>query len=82
MPLATIQIWEGPDRQRKQKLIEAVRQAMITYGGLKPEEIYIVVQDLARHNYTIKEVYSSEDALTCATVCGCTSSETSPAPSN
>lgn len=75
MPLATVQIWEGPDREKKQKLIEAVRRAMITYGGLKPEEIYIVVQDLSRRDYIIREVFSSEDALTCATVRGCPSSD-------
>ncbi|BCV22835.1 tautomerase family protein [Moorella sp. Hama-1] len=71
MPLATVQIWEGVDRARKQKLIEALRAAMIKYGGLDPEEIYIVVQDLSRDSYTIKNVLSSEDTLTCATVRGC-----------
>jgi 4-oxalocrotonate tautomerase len=53
MPLAQLYIAAGRDDARKKALIEKVTQAFVDALGVKPESVWITVQDIEKSSWGI-----------------------------
>jgi 4-oxalocrotonate tautomerase len=53
MPIITVDMWEGRSVDQKRKLVRELTDAFVRTCGSEPEGIYVVVRDVAKHNWAI-----------------------------
>jgi len=51
MPILQIYLLEGRDMEKKKKLVEKVTQAVSESLDVKPEQVRIILSEMARENY-------------------------------
>jgi 4-oxalocrotonate tautomerase len=51
MPILQIHLLEGRDNEKKKKLVENVTQAVCESLDVKPEQVRIILSEMARGNY-------------------------------
>jgi len=51
MPILQIHLLEGRDKEKKKKLVEKVTQAVCESLDVKPEQVRIILSEMARGNY-------------------------------
>lgn len=51
MPILQIHLLEGRDKEKKKKLVEKVTQAVCESLDVKPEQVRIILSEMARENY-------------------------------
>jgi 4-oxalocrotonate tautomerase len=51
MPILQIHLIEGRDNEKKKKLVENVTQAVCESLDVKPEQVRIILSEMARENY-------------------------------
>ena len=60
MPLVNIKMLEGRTLEQKRELVEKVTQAVVTSTGATPENVSIVIEEMARDNFAQAGVLASE----------------------
>ena len=51
MPLAQIYLAKGRSNEQKKKLIENVTQAFVDSLGMKPDSVWVVINEVARSDW-------------------------------
>ena len=60
MPLITINMWEGRDKEMKRKLIQALSKTMAETLGIPVERIQVIINDVPKDNWGLKGEQASE----------------------
>ena len=60
MPFVTVQIGKGNSIEKKQKLVKAVTEALVSALGTKPEWITIHIDEFERDNWAVGGVLHSD----------------------
>lgn len=53
MPIITVNMFEGRTVDQKRKLVAEMTDAVVNSIGVKPEDVRIIIQDMAKHDYSI-----------------------------
>lgn len=53
MPIIQVSMFEGRTIDQKRKLVAEMTDAVVKSIGVKPEDVRIVIQDMAKHDYSI-----------------------------
>jgi 4-oxalocrotonate tautomerase len=61
MPIIQIHLLEGRDSEKKRALVTKVTEAVCTALGSAPEQVRIILNDMARHDYAIGGVLVADD---------------------
>ena len=51
MPLITVQMYEGRTIEQKRELVAALTKAMVDIAKTTPEQVHVIIQDVARNNW-------------------------------
>jgi 4-oxalocrotonate tautomerase len=60
MPILQIHLLEGRDSGKKKKLVENVTHAVCESLDVKPEQVRIILSEMARENYAAAGILFSE----------------------
>jgi 4-oxalocrotonate tautomerase len=60
MPIIQVNMFEGRTIDQKRKLVANMTDAVVKSLGVKPEDVRIILQDLARHDYAIAGVLAMD----------------------
>lgn len=60
MPIVQIELLEGRTLEQKKLMVEKVTQAIVESAGAKPENVTIIIREMAKENYANAGVLSSE----------------------
>ncbi len=60
MPIVNIQILKGRSHEQKKKLTKAVTDAIVATIGVKPEAVWIVVEEMEKENFSTGGILHSE----------------------
>ncbi|MFN8929976.1 MAG: 2-hydroxymuconate tautomerase [Alphaproteobacteria bacterium] len=61
MPIIEIHLLEGRDIEKKRKLVAGVTDAVCAALGSRPEQVRVILSDMARHDYAIGGVLVADD---------------------
>ena len=61
MPIIEIHLLEGRDIEKKRKLVAGVTDVVCQTLGSKPEQVRVILSDMARHDYAIGGVLFADD---------------------
>ena len=50
MPFIHVEFLEGKTLEQKRDIAKAITDAMVNIGGVKPETVYVIFNDLAKSN--------------------------------
>jgi len=53
MPIIQVHMFEGRTIDQKRKLVAEVTEAVVKSIGVKPEDVRIIIEDMAKHDYSI-----------------------------
>jgi 4-oxalocrotonate tautomerase len=53
MPIIQVHMFEGRTVDQKRKLVAEMTDAVIKSIGVKPEDVRIIIQDMAKYDYSI-----------------------------
>ena len=53
MPIVQVHMIEGRTVEQKRKLVTEMTQAMVNTLGVKPEDVRIILQEMAKHDYSV-----------------------------
>jgi len=53
MPIITVNMFEGRTVDQKRKLVAEMTDAVVNSIGVKPEDVRIILQDMAKYDYSI-----------------------------
>ena len=56
MPIITVNMIEGRTVDQKRKLVAEMTDAVVKTLSVKPEDVKIILQDMAKHDYAIAGV--------------------------
>ncbi len=51
MPIVHIHLYEGRTVEQKRELVRSVTEAIVNSVNTAPENVHIVIQDMAKHDY-------------------------------
>ena len=51
MPIIRVELFEGRSVAQKRELVEALTRETARIAGCSPESIYVVIEDVAKHNW-------------------------------
>jgi 4-oxalocrotonate tautomerase len=60
MPIIQVHMLEGRTQDLKKKLVANMTEAVVKSLGVKPEDVRIILMDMAKSNYSIAGVMKSE----------------------
>jgi 4-oxalocrotonate tautomerase len=60
MPIIQVNMFEGRTIDQKRKLVANMTEAVVKSLDVKPEDVRIILQDLARHDYAIAGVLAAD----------------------
>ena len=60
MPIIQVNMFEGRTIDQKRKLVANMTDAVVKSLDVKPEDVRIILQDLARHDYAIAGVLAAD----------------------
>lgn len=60
MPIIHVHMFEGRTVEQKRKLVAAMTDAVVNAIGTKPDAVRIVIHDMAKHDYSIGGVLTSD----------------------
>ena len=60
MPIISVQMYEGRTTDQKRRLVERITDAVVTSLDVKPEEVRIFLQEIAKHNVATAGVLVSD----------------------
>ena len=53
MPIIQVHMFEGRTVDQKRKLVAEVTDAVVKSIGVKPEDVRIIIEDMAKYDYSI-----------------------------
>jgi len=53
MPIINVNLIEGRTVDQKRKLVTEMTQAVVNSLGVKPEDVRIILSDMAKHDYAV-----------------------------
>lgn len=53
MPIVQVHLIEGRTTDQKRRLVTEMTRAVVDTLGVKPEDVRIILQDMARHDYGV-----------------------------
>jgi 4-oxalocrotonate tautomerase len=53
MPIIQVSMFEGRTIDQKRKLVTEMTDAVVKSLGVKPEDVRIILQDMAKHDYAV-----------------------------
>jgi 4-oxalocrotonate tautomerase len=59
MPIIQVHMLEGRTQDLKKKLVANMTEAVVKSLGVKPEDVRIILMDMAKSNYSIAGVMKS-----------------------
>jgi len=60
MPIIQVSLFEGRTVDQKRKLVTEMTHAVVKSLDVKPEDVRIILQEMARHDYAIGGVLASD----------------------
>lgn len=60
MPIIQVHLFEGRTLDQKRKLVASMTDAVVKSLDIKPEDVRIILQDMARHDYAIAGVLAAD----------------------
>jgi 4-oxalocrotonate tautomerase len=60
MPIIQVHMLEGRTQELKKKLVANMTEAVVKSLGVKPEDVRIILTDMAKSNYSVAGVMKSE----------------------
>jgi 4-oxalocrotonate tautomerase len=60
MPIIQVHMLEGRTQDLKKKLVANMTEAVVKSLGVKPEDVRIILMDMAKSNYAVAGVMKSE----------------------
>ena len=60
MPIIQVHMLEGRTQDLKKKLVANMTEAVVKSLGVKPEDVRIILMDMAKSNYSVAGVMKSE----------------------
>ncbi|MDD5772044.1 MAG: 2-hydroxymuconate tautomerase family protein [bacterium] len=60
MPVVNIQILKGRSQEQKKKMAKTVTDAIVSSIGVKPEAVWIVIEEMERENFATGGVLHCE----------------------
>jgi 4-oxalocrotonate tautomerase len=60
MPIIQVQMLEGRSQELKKKLVANMTEAVVKSLEVKPEDVRIILMDMAKSNYSVAGVLRSE----------------------
>ena len=58
MPYVKIEMFAGRSREQKTALVKAVTDAFVAHAGSRPEDVQIVIQDVAKSEWATGGVFA------------------------
>jgi 4-oxalocrotonate tautomerase len=56
MPIIQVQMFEGRTVEQKRKLVASVTEAVVTSLAVKPDDVRIIIREMAKQDYAIAGV--------------------------
>lgn len=56
MPIIQVNLFEGRTADQKRKLVAEMTDAVVKTIGVKPEDVRIILQEMAKENYAVAGV--------------------------
>ncbi len=53
MPIVQVHMIEGRTVEQKRKLVTEMTRVMVDTLGVKPEDVRIILQEMAKHDYSV-----------------------------
>lgn len=53
MPIIQVNMFEGRTVDQKRKLVAEMTDAVVKSIGVKPDDVRIIIQDMAKHDYSV-----------------------------
>jgi 4-oxalocrotonate tautomerase len=60
MPIVRVEMWQGRTKSQKAELARVITEAIVTIGHTTPEATTVIFEDVARENWAIGGVLSTE----------------------
>ena len=60
MPIIQVHLFEGRTLDQKRKLVASMTEAVVKSLDIKAEDVRIILEDMARHDYAIAGVLASD----------------------
>jgi 4-oxalocrotonate tautomerase len=60
MPIIQVHLFEGRTLDQKRKLVASMTDAVVKSLDIKPEDVRIILEDMARHDYAIAGVLAAD----------------------
>jgi 4-oxalocrotonate tautomerase len=60
MPIVRVEMWPGRTREQKAELAGAITDAVVRIAGTTPEATTVVFEDVAKENWAVGGVLSSD----------------------
>jgi 4-oxalocrotonate tautomerase len=60
MPIIQVHLFEGRTVDQKRKLVASMTDAVVKSLDIKPEDVRIILEDMARHDYAIAGVLAAD----------------------
>ena len=60
MPIVHVEMWQGRTKAQKAELARVITEAIVTIAHTTPEATTVIFEDVARENWAIGGVLSSE----------------------
>ena len=60
MPIVNIKMLEGRTSEQKKELVTKVTQAVTEAVSVPPERVFIIIEDMPKHNFAQAGVLASE----------------------
>ncbi len=60
MPIIQVRMFEGRTIDQKRKLVASMTDAVVQSLDVKPEDVRIILDEMARHDYSIAGVLVSD----------------------
>lgn len=61
MPIVRIEMWTGRTQAQKAEIARVITEAMVTIAHTTPEATIVVFDDIARENWAVGGVLSSQE---------------------
>jgi len=63
MPIVRVEMWQGRTKSQKAELARVITEAIVTIAHTTPEATTVIFEDVARENWAIGGVLSSQSWL-------------------
>jgi 4-oxalocrotonate tautomerase len=62
MPIIHVEFFPGRTLEQKRELVGALTEAMVRIAKVEPQDVWVVIEEVAKENFAVGGVLCSDDA--------------------